>query len=243
MKKKRKSTKRSTDSYADSSNFSIAFDKLIVAGTLMNSLYHNHATCRNFRALQIQYNFGSYTPRVVKQVMDDISKILFYLAVVNTNKLDYHLPYSVKVGKLIAKNRWTKGTYVAINHPDSTLELNLNVPNVKKLIKQNGYKRVVGALTWVIAHELRHKIQQTSPEIRSVIKYPNWENFNRWMQKQTGKDEDFINHIFHELNPAEVDANIFASELTGITFKGNAFDINDESLALLKSSPSLIPKD
>ncbi len=152
-----------------------------------------------------------------------------------------YLPYKVEVKELVAKNKWTSGTYVAINNPDGTLSLHLNYD---KLSDPELYPKFpTEALLWVLMHEFRHKVQLNEPALLSMLEFPNWKNFNEFMQKAYNKDEDFINHIFHELNPAEVDANMFACEMTGVKFNGNAFNIDAESIALLSETKHLTTEE
>lgn len=160
--------------------------------------------------------------------LDKINLVFSYLIEKKANAYATYAPYEVTVKPLVPKNRWTTGTYVAINHDDGTLELMLNYKKLKNL-----NPLPIEKMVWMFCHEFRHKIQLHDKAIQSVINYPNWKNFNAFMQKRFKKDEDFINHIFHELNPAEIDANLFATQLTGIAFSGTVFDITDESLALL----------
>ncbi len=147
----------------------------------------------------------------------------------NKPELIKYCPYEVRVNQLIEKNEWTTGHYTAVENDDGTLDLSLNF---KKLFALD--ELPTNKMVWVLFHEFRHKIQLYDEQIKSVIEHSNWLNFKIYMMHKTGKDEDFINHIFHELNPAEVDAHIFACQMTGIKFTGTAFDITDEKLQLLK---------
>jgi len=138
-------------------------------------------------------------------------------------------PYEVTVHALVEKNRYTRGTYVALNNEDGTLDLFLSPVKLAEM-EEFPY----ATLSWVLFHEFRHKIQLNDEVLKSLINYPNFANLNKFMQEEFGKSEDVINHLLHEVNPAEVDANVFACEMTEMKFVGNAFDIDNESLKKLK---------
>lgn len=173
----------------------------------------------------------SGVPENIQDSMHSLNTLFFQLIDMYRPDLFQYLPYKIEMMELVEKNQWTSGTYVAINRPDGTLELHLNYTKLSD--PEQFPKFPTEALLWVIMHEFRHKVQLNDEALRSVLEFPNWKNFNEFMQNHFIKNEDLINHIFHELNPAEVDANTFASEMTGIKFKGNAFNIDSDSLKLL----------
>lgn len=163
--------------------------------------------------------------------LNEINLLFSYILSVKRPDLLKYAPYKITLSNLVQKNIWTSGDYVAVEQPDGSLLLSLAFQKIFV------YKEFpIYSLVWVLFHEFRHKIQLKDEKIKSVIGFPNWANFKKYIQKQTGKDEDLINHIFHELNPAEVDANIFASEMTGGQFAGNAFNITPDSLLLLQKT-------
>ena len=143
-------------------------------------------------------------------------------------------PYVVRITELIPKNEWTKGTYVAINRDDNTLDLQLNFKKILEEPRPLKEKLPVLPLTWVLFHEFRHKQQRLGKILGEAVNNNNWQEFKKYIMKVTGKDEDLIEHIFHELNPAEVDANIYASSMMGFNMNGNAFDITPDKLKLLE---------
>ncbi len=166
-------------------------------------------------------------PEFSKQ-FNEMNLLFSYILKTKRPDLFKHTPYRISLFPLVEKNEWTGGDYVAIEQKDGTLELYLAFEKIKQ------YESFpIHSLVWVLFHEFRHKIQQSNEQISSVLKFPNWNNFNTYMQKTIKKSEDLINHIFHELNPAEVDANIFACEMTGGKFNGNAFNITPDSLKKL----------
>jgi len=176
--------------------------------------------------------FLSITPKgkLDKKIIAALRQVndIFAERIFNRREFIQYTPYKITVCNLHPKNQWTQGQYVAINNSNGSLTLKLNY---KKLLALK--ELPVMALAWVIFHEFRHKIQLYDKNIQSVINYPNWAKFCEYMMKETGKTQDLIDHVLHEINPAEVDANIFACEMTGFKFNGNAFNITDQSLNLL----------
>jgi hypothetical protein len=165
----------------------------------------------------------------IRENMNEANLLFSYLLLEKFPQYKKYTPYTVNLFDLVPKNEYTSGTYVAINKDNGELDLYLSFKKIKSECKQFP----IYTLIWVLFHEFRHKIQLHDNEIKSVINYPNWRNFNAFMQKEYKKSEDTINHIFHELNPAEVDANIFACEVTKIRFNGNLFNINKDALKSL----------
>lgn len=161
--------------------------------------------------------------------LNNVNHLFSFLLEYKKPELIKYTPYKVIISELIPKNQWTEGNYVAIEQEDGSLHLQLSFTKIMALESFPTIK-----LTWVLFHEFRHKIQLMDENIKSVIDFPNWINFRKFMEKETNKSEDLVNHIFHELNPAEVDANIFACEMVGKKYSGSAFDITDNSLLLLK---------
>lgn len=185
-------------------------------------------TIRKFLSITPRGKLDKKLVQALRSVNDIFAGFIF-----QRKEFIQYTPYKITVQNLRAKNQWSQGQYVAINNANGTLTLKLNY---KKLLALKEFP--VMALVWVIFHEFRHKIQLHHKAIQSVINYPNWAKFNEFMQKEYGKNQDLINHVFHELNPAEVDANIFACEMTGLAFNGNAFNITDQSLSLLQQNLS-----
>jgi hypothetical protein len=178
----------------------------------------------------IQFNINFDIDNNVLKSVDELN--LKFSSILLTKSPDFikYTPYEVNILELVPKNEWTKGHYVAVEKDDGTLDFSLNFQKISELKKFPTDK-----LVWVLFHEFRHKIQISDEQIKSVIDYPNWKKFKDYMIKITGKDEDLINHIFHEINPAEVDAHIFACQMTGMKFTGTSFDITDEKLRMLQS--------
>ncbi len=191
-------------------------------------LLHQRMKKEKFKKKRLIFtNIREFDPMITDH-LHEINLLFSYILSVKRPDLFKHTPYRITLFNLSKSNQWTGGDYVAVNMDDGTLKLHLAI---HKLICYSEFP--IYQLVWVLFHEFRHKIQLTDDLIKSVIGFPNWENFKKYTKKQTGKSEDLINHIFHELNPAEVDANIFACEITGCKFSGNAFNITKDSLKLL----------
>lgn len=182
-----------------------------------------------YKTRLIQYTNKSRIPKKMLAGLNQVNLLWSYLLLKRNPALKKHTPYKIRVTNLVPKNQWTQGHFVAVEKEDGSLDLRLSYKKIGHMPEFPVYK-----LVWVFFHEFRHKIQLSDENIKSVINYPNWRNFNTWMQQLTGKNEDFVNHIFHELNPAEVDAHIFASEMTDIKYNGTGFNITNETLALLE---------
>lgn len=181
----------------------------------------------------LRYIQFSYSPNLDKKIIDGLDEInMVFSLILSENRKDLlkHVPYVVNVSELIEENEWNGGQLVAIEKDDGTCDLKLGV---KKIIELDNFP--LKSLTWIMFHEFRHKIQLFDESVKSVLDIPNWKNFKDYMQKITGKTEDLINHVFHEMNPSEVDANTFATEMMGIKYLGNTFNITEETLKLLKN--------
>lgn len=176
----------------------------------------------------IEFNLPSDIDIKIVDGLNEVNTLFYSNLFYKRNDLIKYLPYKVNVSELIENNQWTGGTCVAVEKDDGTCDLKLNF---KKILELESFP--VNSLTWVMFHEFRHKIQLFDESVKSVLDVPNWKNFKDYMQKITGKTEDLINHVFHEMNPSEVDANAFATEMMGIKYLGNAFNITEETLKLL----------
>ena len=179
----------------------------------------------------IDFNFTSDVDSKIIEGLNEVNALFYSLLYYKRNDLLKYTPYKVNVSELIENNQWTGGTCVAVEKDDGTCDLKLNF---KKIAELESFP--LNSLTWVMLHEFRHKVQLFDESLKSVLDIPNWKNFKEYMQKTTDKSEDMINHVFHELNPAEVDANAFATEMLGIKYLGNAFNITEETLQLLKNN-------
>lgn len=189
------------------------------------------------RTREEEYNLGyihfNYSPNIDLKIMQGLREVnSVFSLILNEKRKDLlkYVPYVVNVSELVEENEWNGGSLVALEKDDGTCELKLGF---KKILELESFP--IKSLTWIMFHEFRHKIQLFDESIKSVLDIPNWKNFKDYMQNTTGKTEDLINHVFHEMNPSEVDANTFATEMMGIKYLGNTFNITEETLKLLKN--------
>ena len=92
-----------------------------------------------------------------------------------------------------------------------TLKLLINPKKVKKI------KTI--SILWLLLHEFRHHIQFQDKNILSVVKNKNTKKF--WKFFDNKNKLDLAEHTLHELNPLEIDANMFASEILEIPYPNN----------------------
>lgn len=90
-------------------------------------------------------------------------------------------------------------------------------------------------LDWILWHELRHWEQKVNSVLESVV----WgENRVRLFEAlcdgrpfdQSAPDFNAALHTFHEIDPPEVDANIYACLHTGKEYRPNAWSIRPETI-------------
>lgn len=151
------------------------------------------------------------------------NKLFSYLLIHRRKDLLKYLPFNVKIKKLErGENRWLQKTnYLGLYTPEEkSLTLCLNI--------DYNYSEV--ELLWILFHEFRHHIQFQNNSIKSCI---DNENVNKWLEFYN-MDNNKIFHVFHEILPFEVDANIFASDILNIKYPGSKFNITNETLNLLK---------
>lgn len=179
----------------------------------------------------LKYIHFTHSPYIDEKIINGLREVNMLFSLILSDKrkdLLQYVPYKVNVCELVEKNQWTGGTCVAIDKEDGTCDLHLAS---KKILELESFP--TKSLTWVMFHEFRHKIQLLDESVKSVLIIPNWNNFKEYTIKNTNCTEDTVNHVFHEMNPAEVDANMFATEMMGIKYLGNAFNITEETLKLL----------
>ena len=180
-----------------------------------------------------QFNYINKTPKKIRDILNTAGIIFSYIIEQKRSGSLLKYAYIINVEELEIKNTWTeKATYVAVEQGDGTLSLRLNFKKVLEAIKKDA-EGVEAKFTWLLFHEYRHNIQIKNEIIQSYLNYGYWDKFNELMQKTFNKSKDEIDHIFHEFDPAEVDAHIFACEMTGLKFKGTLFDLTDETIKML----------
>ena len=154
----------------------------------------------------------------------EIPEFLFSnLLIKNRPELIKYTPFKIVVEELIKGNNvWLK----------NTKKLGLYNPELKTLTLRLDLKarhRVLPFL-WLMFHEFRHHIQFQNSSILSCL-----DNTNRemWLNYY-GKNISIVKHVFHEIDPLEVDANTFACEILNIPYPNSKFSITKQTLKRLK---------
>lgn len=128
-----------------------------------------------------------------------------------------YLPMYVNVRKLErGENEWLGDTHYLGIYDNGVLNLYL----------ESGYGHSILSLCWILLHEFRHLIQEREDTVKSCIYN---KNLDMW-KSSYGCDMNVLNHVLHEIMPAEVDANIFACELLGINYPNSKFAITEQTL-------------
>ena len=149
------------------------------------------------------------------------TKFFTHLIEHDRDYLTKYLPYNIKISKLNREgNDWLKeSNYLGLNEGEDLI-----------LCLDSNHNHSVLSLLWVMLHEFRHKIQHLNNSINSVIRN---QNTDKWLDNYR-KDINLLNHVFHEILPFEVDANVFACEILNIEYPGSKFEITDKTLEMLK---------
>lgn len=196
-----------------------------------DKLHKKHKAYKN-NHLNIEFNEKD-------PLIDDLKKVDFpsglfsYLMDEKRPDLVDYLPYEVKLFSTecdeFPKGFWTnKDGFLGLNDGP---KLRLFLPVHKKI-------EILPTL-WMLFHEFRHKMQHKDKNIESLTsdKNPNKKKFFDFIGKEFEVDREKINHVFHEIDPMEIDANIFACEILGIKYNGSGkFDITPTTLKKLKNN-------
>jgi hypothetical protein len=153
----------------------------------------------------------------------EIPEILFsYLLIKNRPELVKYTPFKIVVEELIKGNNvWLKNT--------KKLGLNDEEKKILTLRLDLKGKHSVLSFLWLLFHEFRHHIQFQNPSILSCLDNKNRE---MWLNYY-GKSLDSVKHVFHEIDPLEVDANTFACEILDIPYPNSKFSITIQTLKRL----------
>jgi len=134
-------------------------------------------------------------------------------------------PNIVKVHKLDrGDNPWLKDTHYLGFQQDSANKYEM------WLYLDQHYNHSIVSLLWLMMHEFRHKMQYFNLYMISCL-----DNTNRDKWLSTYKCRDTALHVFHEIDPAEVDVNVFACEMLDIPYPGSKFEITNDTLKLISS--------
>lgn len=138
-----------------------------------------------------------------------------------------HLPYRVWV-KFLERgdNTWLQETaYLGVNNCDEL-----------KLYLHPGVEHSALSLLWILLHEFRHKVQASNRCVDSCL---DNDNVDRWKLMHGDANLKLVDHVLHEVCPAEVDANVFACEVLGVSYPGSKFDIDDDRINRLRGAMGL----
>lgn len=131
------------------------------------------------------------------------------------------LPYGIKITPLNESKENLKNPYIK-----KDMILGINEGDYLTFHIGSEYKPTVKEVMWMLLHEFRHKIQYNVSSVRSCIYNENLEK----AYDALPYTEDSVNHVFHELLPYEVDANIFAFELMGLDYNVRKWAIHLDRL-------------
>lgn len=144
-----------------------------------------------------------------------------FTSLIKNNRPNYIklLPYDITVYELKRGNEWVgESNYLGIN-----------TGNKLMLFLDKDADHSTLSLLWILLHEFRHKIQEHNSYIESCQR-----NRNRKLWLSTFKDEDTALHVYHEIDPSEVDANTFACEILEVDYPGSKFGITKKRLKKLR---------
>lgn len=138
-----------------------------------------------------------------------------------------YTPFKIIVQELIKGNNvWLKKTKKLGLYDDKSEVLTLKLDLKEK-------HRILPFL-WLLFHEFRHHIQFHNPKILSCLDNKNREMWLNYYVNNCGKNIDSVKHVFHEIDPLEVDANTFACEILDIPYPNSKFSITKTTLKRLK---------
>jgi hypothetical protein len=149
--------------------------------------------------------------------------VFSYILTTKRPELIKYTPFKIVVKELIRGNNvWLKNTKKLGLYDEESKVLTLHLDLTAK-------HRVLPFL-WLLFHEFRHHIQFQNPNILSCL-----DNTNRemWLNYY-GKSINSVKHVFHEIDPLEVDANTFACEILDIPYPNSKFSITKQTLKRLK---------
>lgn len=170
----------------------------------------------NVSLLEITYDIPQTDNIIIPNKL--FSKIL----IEKRPELIKYFPFKIIVKELIrGDNVWLKKTKKLglYNKKKGTLTLHLDLE----------VKHRVLPFLWLLFHEFRHHIQFNNSNILSCLDNKNRE---MWLNYY-GKNIDSVKHVFHEVDPLEVEANTFACEILNIPYPNSKFSITKKTLKRL----------
>jgi len=133
-----------------------------------------------------------------------------------------YLPFKIVVKELVrGDNPWLKKTKKLgiYDEEKGVLTLHLDLEEDHKVV----------AFLWLLFHEFRHHVQSHNPQILSCLDNKNRE---MWLNQYPYTLRS-VEHVFHEVDPLEVEANTFACEILDIQYPNSKFSITEETLKRL----------
>ena len=152
------------------------------------------------------------------------SKILFE----KRPELIKYAPFKIIVKKLDrGENPWLKKTKLLGLYDNDkgilTIHIDLNLK----------YRTL--PFLWLLFHEFRHHIQFHNKNILSCLDNKNRE---MWLNHYDYTINS-VKHVFHEIDPLEIDANTFACEILNIPYPNSKFSITKKTLKRLQPKNKL----
>lgn len=84
---------------------------------------------------------------------------------------------------------------------------------------------------FLLLHEFRHRVQILDTPIRSTLESLNFGLLEAWIS--TGSNLEHVREVLHDVTPIEVDAMLFATEITGIAQEANFFSMSEAKIKTL----------
>ena len=134
-----------------------------------------------------------------------------------------YTPFKIVVEKLIrGNNKWLKKTNILGIYNNETNVLTFRV-DIEKEFNPLPF-------LWLLFHEFRHHVQFNDSNIISCL-----DNKNRdmWLNHYD-YTLNSVKHVFHEIDPLEIDANTFACEILDIPYPNSKFSITKKTLKRLE---------
>ena len=144
-------------------------------------------------------------------------------------------PYRIKVAELEGGNNpWLKAAnMLGIEHDSMKTGYGYDMDLYLSVDKPPSKDRIL----WLLLHEFRHHMQFVDPVIGSCVNNMNKKMLMDYLCQGNSTNEkllDAVNHVFHEVNPMEVDANMFASEVLDREYQLNKFALTSHTLRWLR---------
>jgi hypothetical protein len=218
--------------------------KLLIEGLLNENSNYSAKDIKEYESLHNKHkgyknNYLNISYDDKDPLLDELKKVDFpnglfsYLIDERRPDLVDYFPYNIKLYSTESKefpspdSGWTsKDGFLGLNDGS---ELRLFIPVQNKI-------EVLPTL-WMLLHEFRHKMQHENDNIGGITSddNPNKGELFDFIGKETGADRNTMNHVFHEIDPMEIDANVFACEFLDIPYNGSSkFDITNKTLKKLK---------